>query len=214
MLPRIIAISGFMGSGKDTVGAYLIKNHGFVKHSFGAALKDAVAAIFGWDREMLEGATNESRAWREQVDTRWAECLNMPQLTPRYVLQYIGTDMFRRNFHTDIWIAAAEFRIKRELANNRRVVLTDCRFPNEVAMVRALGGSVWHVEWSVKNPAWMGEFARASPDTLEECMQRVGAHPSEWQWLQTQPDVRIMNNGTLDELFGTVARVVGESVSP
>ena len=49
----IIGVTGFIGSGKDTVANYLTTFHGFKKLSFAGSLKDAVANVFGWDREML-----------------------------------------------------------------------------------------------------------------------------------------------------------------
>ena len=64
----IIGICGFQGSGKDTVADYLVNTHDFRRISFAGTLKDAVSAIFGWDRELLEGRTRESREWREQID--------------------------------------------------------------------------------------------------------------------------------------------------
>ena len=57
----IIGITGFIGSGKDTAANYLVAQHGFRRDSFAGALKDAVAQIFGWDRELLEGTTKSSR---------------------------------------------------------------------------------------------------------------------------------------------------------
>jgi hypothetical protein len=64
---NIIGICGPIGSGKDTIADILIKERGYIKLSFASALKDAVSAIFGWDRNMLEGADSESRLWREQI---------------------------------------------------------------------------------------------------------------------------------------------------
>ena len=87
----IIGICGFISSGKDTAANYLVGWHGFRRDSFAGALKDAVAAVFGWDRELLEGLTTEARAWREQVDPWWAERLGMPHLTPPWVLHSFPT---------------------------------------------------------------------------------------------------------------------------
>ena len=43
----IIGLSGIQGAGKDTVGDILISEYGFVKLSFGSALKDVISALFG-----------------------------------------------------------------------------------------------------------------------------------------------------------------------
>ena len=60
----IIGLVGFQGAGKDTIADYLVNIHEFKRESFANTLKDAVAHIFGWDRELLEGRTRQSSAWR------------------------------------------------------------------------------------------------------------------------------------------------------
>ena len=47
----IIGICGFIGSGKDTIADYLVNFHEFRRESFASSLKDAVSAVFGWDRD-------------------------------------------------------------------------------------------------------------------------------------------------------------------
>jgi hypothetical protein len=135
----IIGICGLIGSGKDTVADYLVNVHEFRRESFAGTLKDAAAAVFGWDRTLLEGRTKVSREWREQNDPWWAKRLNIPHLTPRWVLQYWGTEVMRRGFHDDIWIASIENKI-RNLRDN--VVISDCRFPNEISSIRNAGGII------------------------------------------------------------------------
>ena len=129
----IIGICGFIGSGKDTAANYLVAQHGFRRDSFAGALKDAVAQVFGWDRELLEGLTPEARVWREQVDPWWAKRLKMPNLTPRWVLQYWGTEVCRYGFHDDIWIAALENRLRHRAGHT---VISDVRFSNEIKSIR------------------------------------------------------------------------------
>jgi hypothetical protein len=68
----VIGIVGNIGSGKDTIAHYLTQFHDFNQLSFASSLKDAVANVFGWDREQLEGRTQESREWREEVDSYWS----------------------------------------------------------------------------------------------------------------------------------------------
>ena len=51
----LIGICGLIGSGKDTVAERLVNEHGYKRDSFAKSLKDAVASMFNWDRDMLEG---------------------------------------------------------------------------------------------------------------------------------------------------------------
>ena len=132
-MSRIIAICGFIGSGKDTIADYLVNNHGFRRESFANSLKDSVATVFGWDRDMLEGRSKQSREWREQVDLFWSARLKMPKLTPRWVLQHWGTEVVRRGFHDDMWVASLENRL---LKSTDDIVITDCRFTNEIKAVK------------------------------------------------------------------------------
>ena len=53
----IIGICGLIGSGKDTIADYLVTNYNFKKLSFADKLKDSVATMFDWDRELLDGKT-------------------------------------------------------------------------------------------------------------------------------------------------------------
>ena len=64
----IIGVCGFIGTGKDTIADYLVNIRQFRRESFANTLKDAVASVFGWDRELIEGRTRQAREWREQVD--------------------------------------------------------------------------------------------------------------------------------------------------
>ena len=59
----IIGVVGFIGSGKGTVADILQNDYGYQKISFADSLKDTVASVFSWPRELLEGDTDVSRMW-------------------------------------------------------------------------------------------------------------------------------------------------------
>ncbi len=147
----IVSICGFQGSGKDTIANYLISEYGFVKISFAGAIKDIASVMFGWDRQKLEGLTKEDREWRETVDPWWEKQLNLP-ISPRYIMQQFGTELFRRHFHPDIWVKVVE----KKLTEYENVVITDCRFPNEIKMVKDNGGILVHVERNL--PHWFHHY--------------------------------------------------------
>lgn len=207
----IIGFVGFIGSGKDTAADYLVNFHEFRRDSFANTLKDAVAAVFGWDRVLLEGRTKEAREWREQIDPWWAERLNMPKLTPRWVLQYWGTDVLRNHFHDDIWIASVENKLRKTKDD---IVISDVRFPNEIKAIHNAGGLVVRVrrgpepDWyqdavnmnaGRSNMSWMISKSR---------IESLGIHASETSWVGGDIDIVIDNDSTIDHLFDQLKNLV------
>lgn len=198
----LVGILGRMSSGKDTVAKELVNNYGFRQDSFAATLKDITSQIFGWDREMLSGSSPESRAFREEVDEWWAEKLGMPNFTPRLALQLVGTDVFRNNFHENIWVLSAMRRYR----EGENVVISDARFPNEVKIIRELGGHIIQVDRG-EEPEWWSCAKKAAvgdPVAIETMEYIHKIHASEWAWSNEQPDELIHNDGTLEQLYGMV----------
>ena len=202
----IIGLCGLIGAGKDTFANILVESHNFVKLSFAGALKDAVAAVFGWDRELLEGLTPEARHWREQVDPWWAERLNMPNLTPRWVLQYWGTEVCRHGFHDDIWIAALENRLRSRTGNT---VISDVRFPNEIKAIKNAGGTIIWVQRGVI-PHWYELAVKANNgDTkAQQWLWDNKIHASETAWVGTEFDKVIDNNRSVEILYKELKSLV------
>lgn len=205
-MTKIIGMCGFIGCGKDTAADYLVNFHEFRRDSFAATLKDAVAAVFGWDRELLEGRTKQAREWREQVDPWWAQRLDMPTLTPRWVLQWWGTEVCRKSFHDDIWIASLEHRLQ---STQDSIVISDCRFPNEIRAIKESGGQViWVQRGSL--PEWYDLAVRANSNDQSAKAELVskGIHASETAWVGTQFDQVVDNNGTIEQLYKQLSSIV------
>ena len=203
----IVGVCGFIGSGKDTIADYLVNFHEFRRDSFANSLKDAVSAVFGWDRTLLEGRTKEAREWREQVDPWWADRLSMPTLTPRWVLQYWGTEVCRRGFHDDIWIASLENKLRNTKDN---VVISDVRFPNEVESIKKAGGKVIRVVRG-QEPVWLrvAQNACAGDEKSKLLMSdEFKVHASEWAWLGTKFDTVLDNNGSINDLYNQVKNLL------
>lgn len=199
----ILSLSGLIGSGKDTVADYLESEYGFTRMSFAGSLKDAVSVIFGWDRQMLEGRTSEAREEREKIDEWWSNRLHIKHLSPRWVLQYFGTEVCRVGFHQDIWLASLENKLR----TKDDIVVTDTRFPNELQMLSNKGLLV-HIKRG-EYPEWwaQAQLASYSPKALEY-MTDSGIHPSEWSWASYQFDEILDNNGSLDDLYKKVDKLV------
>lgn len=185
----IIGICGFSGSGKDTIGNYLITK-GFTKLSFSSVLKDVLSVLFGWDRELIEGLTEKSRLWREQKDFWWSEKLKF-DVTPRKMLQMIGTDLFRNLFNKDIWI----FALERKMKQYQNVVITDCRFVSEIEMLENIGAKMVYV-------------MRDEPDWFSKKEIPVHLHISEYDWINKIPSIRIDNDGTIEDLHFKIKSIL------
>jgi hypothetical protein len=185
----IIGITGAIGSGKDTIADYLVKHHGFTRLAFASKVKDVAHVVFGWDRDLLEGLTKESRAWREEVDPYWG-------LSPRAALQCIGTEMFRTYIHKDTWVKSVVRQI--QAAPEKNYVITDCRFTNEVDAIKGLGGTIVAVSRGAE-PAWAAEARAGAP-----CPPTI--HATDWNIFALQPlaDVQIDNSGSLPDLYAAI----------
>jgi len=174
-----VALSGKRGHGKSTLAHYLIEHHGFQEFCFANPLKKAVAEIFGFSDYQLYDPQG-----KETIDPFWG-------VTPREVLQVCGTELFRDRLPQslptteNLWIKAL-FRKLQDLEDEARVVVSDCRFPDEWKFMRALGAKMVRVV----RPRLVADEALAH-------------HPSETALdnldLYT-PDEVFVNDGTSEEL--------------
>ena len=136
----------------------------------------------------------------EEVDPWWANRLGLPDLTPRWILQYWGTEVCRNGFHKDIWLASLERKISKATNN---IVVDDCRFANEIGAIRNLNGRLILVNRGTK-PAWyetaMNELLDPAYCTGLMAKLYPDVHISEWGWVNQQFDTEVENNGTLADL--------------
>ncbi len=190
----IIGMCGLIGTGKDTVADILVNSYHFKKISFADKLKDGVATVFSWDRDMLEGTTDESRAWREQKDEFWSSETN-EHITPRLVLQMFGTDCMRNGFYNGIWVSLVKQQILQNPEQN--FVIPDVRFENEAVMIKEVGGEVWRI-CRGQDPQWFTQY-------LTNNIKPVNIHESEWRWAKLDFDCVIKNNDTIKDLKNQVS---------
>lgn len=110
MIPRLVGIAGYAGSGKDTAADVLVEL-GWQRVAFAGALKDLAGRI-GWDGRKDEPG--------------------------RRLLQDLGVAA-RDILGADVWVNALMGSLP------ERAVVTDVRFPNEVAAIHDHGGLVVRV---------------------------------------------------------------------
>lgn len=207
---QLYGLCGFIGSGKNTAGDVLVELTDGQSLSFAAPLKDGVAAIFGWDRELVEGTTPDARAWREQPDDYWSEAFGR-RITPRLILQEMGTDVCRA-WLADIWVAAAGRRHQPP----RTSVFTDARFGNEMSWIAAQGGTlIW-----IYRPQ-LDHLAPEDATRIISCVEQntrfagpmtlhTNLHASETSFLSQGADlihIVMRNTGTREDLKQTTQHV-------
>ena len=77
---KLIGVIGTKNSGKDTLGSYLVENHGYTRYAFGDPVKQICKHLFS-----LSDAQLNDRKLKEAVDERW-------NISPRVMFQKIGTE--------------------------------------------------------------------------------------------------------------------------
>lgn len=128
----IIGLCGRARSGKDTIGRYMEQRYGYATYAFASNLKRIVADIFMLSDDQVNGDG------KDEVDVRY-------DMTPRKMLQHVGTDGFRA-LVPDVWLRRAEKDIRELESRFNGVLVTDTRFGNEASNLRErFSGELWMV---------------------------------------------------------------------
>ena len=137
----IIAFAGRKQSGKTTSAEFvknIFENRGLgvgTIYNFADPLKkDVCMNVFGLTYHQCYGS-DESK--NELVDCYWPD--TDQQMTAREVMQYVGTDVFRKIQH-NVWASATINKINLEKPN--LAIIADCRFPYEVEAIKNNNGIV------------------------------------------------------------------------
>lgn len=175
-MAKIIGLTGFARSGKTTVAEYLTDAHGYFHDSFAWPIREMVRNLLGYSWAEFDAKKEAPVPWLNNV-------------TPRYLMQTLGTEWGRNMIHPELWTRACAQRIHDALARNQNVVISDVRFENEAEMIRSLGGEIWFVY----RPGVV------LPD---------GAHVSETSIGRIQSDHVIDNDASIPALRGRVAALL------
>ena len=180
-MTKIIGIAGRKFSGKDTV-AKLFGDLGYENVKMAGALKGMLRFYLGYI-----GANQEVIERMIEGDLKEEPSAVLGGKTPRWAMQSLGTEWGRDLIYQNIWVDS--FVLRAELFD--KVVCSDVRFPNEVDVIRNLGGKVYRIE----RDTGPNEFSN---------------HPSEAMIDGLDVDGIIDNNGTLDDLANIVRRLDAE----
>lgn len=224
----IIGISGKIGSGKDTVGMIIQGltvnpnadlewiekfhiNSDWQIQKFAGKLKDIVCLLIGCTREQLEDQTfkntelgpewNYMEAWRERRYISLDGTGNPQKMTPRKLLQLLGTEAGREVIHPNIWINSLFADYKkitkhRPLTEEERSqfnpagpqpsvhefedfpnwLITDMRFPNEKKAVELHEGITIRVERDTEKryPKLWQDYTQSNEESWDAFLSHKG----------------------------------------
>lgn len=136
-MTKIIAFAGRKQSGKTTCSEFIKSicsdKESVIIYNFADPLKqDICMNILGLTYDQCYGNDDSKNTL---TDIQWENRF----LTAREVMQFVGTDIFRKMKH-NVWADATIQRIKKD--NPKLAIIADCRFPNEVEAVKSVGGIV------------------------------------------------------------------------
>jgi len=150
-MEALIGVGGYAGAGKDTLADLLVAHFGFTKIGFADPMRDMAAAIdpiVGYlDTE--DPDVEDVIRYTDAVEFHGYDQAKVMYPEVRRFLQRLGTDGGRITLGDDVWVKPAMERAEQ----HRRVVFSDCRFPNEAEAIRAAGGRVVRVARPGVGPA-------------------------------------------------------------
>ena len=153
----IIAFAGRKQSGKTSacefaanVYSQTIQKNSAI-YNFADPLKKMCIDILGLTYEQCYGS-DESK--NEYVDCLWPD--GAKPMTAREVMQYVGTNIFRK-MQRNVWADATIRKIQDE--SLPLALIADCRFPNEVEAIKNAGGLVIKLNRNLHNSSHESEIA-------------------------------------------------------
>jgi hypothetical protein len=194
---NLICIVGNIGSGKSLTADILKSNYGYEELTFAGPVKE-IGLILGFDYLDLYG-TQEDKL---KINNFWG-------VSGRTFMQIFATNIMRNEFPKElnkyksiqtetetkikdindktIWVRLCEKKIKEMLKKNKKILISDGRFPDEIEMIRELGGKIIKIE-------------RKTNYEIN--------HDSEKYVSSINADVYIDNNGTINDLINNIKQIV------
>lgn len=146
-MTKLIGFAGRSGSGKDTA-AFLVSGLcaptvRIRKLSFASPIKYGLVELFGFP----DVSYFEDRVKKETVHIEYSN------KTPRQLMQWMGSDIFRNQVSDRHWNQIMRRKIETIMKNHTAdlIMVTDVRFPDEVELIKELGGRVFYIDSDQRN---------------------------------------------------------------
>lgn len=141
---KIIGIAGKRMVGKTTFAELYLESHININQhiymrAFADPLKETCKILFNLSNDQLN-----NQLYKEIEDERWNK-------TPRKIMQWLGTDIMRKQFREDFWIYNWLVWYNSKKWNNDDIILIpDVRFQNEIEFIHnILNGKIILIKRSI-----------------------------------------------------------------
>jgi len=180
---NLICIIGNIGVGKSTV-AEIFKQNEYVELTFADPVKQ-IGLILGFEQEELYGSQEKKLKLNDFCG-----------VSGREFMQKFATNIMRNelpkhiNMNMDnktVWVRLCQKKINNLLKQNKKVIVSDGRFPDEINMIKEMGGIIIKI---VRNNNYDIH------------------HESESYISKLNADIIIDNNGNIDELNKKISLII------
>jgi len=184
---KIILLSGWAGSGKDTVADYLVTKHGYKKFALATPLKDLAAELYKFPRELADSQEGKRQLWR----------VGYSKKTIRQILLHVARiDKFR--FGDDIYADETVAQIAKE-SPDAKIVISDTRYLNEIRVI---------LEFAIKEKHEFAVWRINLRDRDESPVDDISEHALDTY----RANAYISNPGdSLENLYAIVEDVLSDS---
>lgn len=185
---NVIGLGGLPRAGKDTVAEYLSTQHGYTVIGMSAFLADALRILNPLIPLTIDGVKSYHPYSMVLNLLGYERAKTIPEV--RRLLRVLGTDVVRDMIGEDTWVNMVEKSVQDALQSYDRVVVTGIRFPNELQMIRKLGGTA----------LWV----RGAQDRVDSTFR----HSSDTSLSREDFDAELLNTGTMSNLYKAIDDMV------
>jgi hypothetical protein len=134
---KIVGYAGRARSGKNAAAQFSVQDWGAQQYAWADNLRKALLTL----DPMVEAENTCARLSRIIEFLGWDKAkVDIPEI--RRLMQVFGTEVGRQIVGPNVWVDSLLRKIEQEKPDV--AVITDCRFPNELAAIRDRGGyTVW-----------------------------------------------------------------------
>ena len=181
----LFCIIGNIGSGKSTA-SNIFKKYNYEEITFAGPVKE-IGLVLGFEYDELYGSQKD----KLKINEFWG-------VSGREFMQKFATDIMRNELYKHlnmsmngytIWVRLCEKKILNLVKENKKIIVSDGRFPDEINMIKKLGGKIIKINRNITN-------------------NDINTHSSENYIKNITPDIIINNNDTIIELENNIKKII------